>query len=169
MKLKFIRIDSVDELEKAASEKAVENIFFRKHLRNFSSQQVDAMVHQLGIEISPKIECTQCGNCCKTLEPELSTEEIERLSMLKNESPEQFKHNYILHDGKVHFLKTKPCVFLSGNKCSIYAHRPQACAGFPHLDLKDFKYKTSFWSHYSICPIVFNVIESLKEKTGFTA
>lgn len=164
---KFIRINAIEELEKKASSKAIENIFFKKHLRNFSSEKVDDLVHQLDKEITPKIDCTQCGNCCKKLDPELSSEEIEKLAAVKNESPEQFKQNYVLHDGKSHFLKTKPCMFLMENKCSVYTSRPQACAGFPHLDLNDFKFRNTFWSNYSLCPIVYNVIESLKEKTGF--
>jgi Fe-S-cluster containining protein len=167
MKNKFIRINSIEELEKKATSKAVENIFFKKHLRNFTSHQVDALVHNLDKEISPQIDCTQCGNCCKKLEPELSTDEIEKLATLKQESPEQFKQKHVLHDGETHFLKTKPCIFLNERKCSIYLSRPQACAGFPHLDLKEFKYKSSFWNNYNLCPIVYNVIESLKEKTGF--
>lgn len=167
MKNKFIRINSVEELEQTAKLKAVENIFFRKYLRGYSSNIIDEMVHQLDKEITSMIDCTACGNCCKKLEPELSTDEIERLSKLKNESPEQFKQKYTLHDGKTHFLKTKPCMFLSQCKCSIYSQRPQACAAFPHLDLNEFKYKSTFWSNYSICPIVYNVIESLKEKTAF--
>lgn len=167
MKPKFIRINSVEELEKTVATKAVENSFFKKHLRNFSSEKVDVLVHQLDKEITPQIDCTQCGNCCKKLETELSSDEIEKLAAVKNESPEQFKQNYVLHDGKSHFLKTKPCMFLNECKCSVYASRPQACAGFPHLDLNDFKYRSTFWSNYSLCPIVFNVIESLKEKTGF--
>lgn len=167
MSRKFIRIDSVSELEKLASAKAVENIFFKKHLRNFSSEKVDTLVHELDREITPQIDCTQCGNCCKKLEPDLSSDEIEKLAAVKNVSPEQFKQNFVLHDGKSHFLKTKPCIFLKENKCTVYESRPQACGGFPHLDLNDFKYRNTFWSNYSLCPIVFNVIESLKEKTGF--
>ncbi len=167
MSRKFLRIDTVSKLEKIASEKAVENIFFKKHLRNFSAEKVDELVHLLDKEITPLIDCTQCGNCCKKLEPELSSDEIEQLAAVKNESPEHFKQNYVLHDGKSHFLKTKPCMFLNECKCSVYTSRPQACAGFPHLDLNDFKYRSTFWSNYLLCPIVFNVIESLKEKTEF--
>lgn len=167
MKCKFIRINSIDELEYKASLKAIENIFFKKHLRNFSSEKVDDLVHQLDKEISPQIDCTQCGNCCKKLEPELSSEEMVKLALVKNECPEQFKNKYVLHDGKSHFLKTKPCMFLKECKCTVYSSRPQACAGFPHLNLKDFKFRSTFWSNYSLCPIVYNVIESLKEKTGF--
>lgn len=167
MALKFIRINSVEELEEKASSKAIENIFFKKHLRNYSSEKIDELVHQLDKELTPQIDCTKCGNCCKKLEPELSSDEIKKLAMVKNESPEEFKIKYVLHDGKSHFLKTKPCMFLNECKCSIYSSRLQACAGFPHLDLKDFKYRSNFWSNYSLCPIVLNVIESLKEKTGF--
>lgn len=149
-------------------EKQVENIFFKKFLRNVPSASVDEKVKVLNAEVSSVVDCTQCANCCKQLEPGLDTHEIERLALRKEMMAEDFKQMYVAFDGESQFLKTKPCMFLDGHRCGIYEDRPGACAAYPHLDQPDIKYKRSVWSNYSICPIVFNVIEGLKQQVNFT-
>jgi uncharacterized protein len=149
-------------------QKNIENIFFKKHLRSIGSPIVDEKIHQLNNRFSRLIDCTQCANCCKQFEPGLDAHEIETLAAQKNLSSEIFRQEYVAFDGEALFLKTKPCMFLNDCRCSIYVHRPAACAGFPHLDGKDMKYKRSLWSNYGVCPIVYNVIEALKQELGFS-
>lgn len=147
--------------------KAIENIFFKKHLRNIASAVIDEKIHALALSVAAEIDCTKCANCCKKLEPGLEDNEIKGLAQLKNMPPDYFRATYVGYDGEACFLKTKPCMFLDGNKCGIYNNRPAACAGYPHLDGKDMKYKRSLWSNYQVCPIVFNVIEQLKTEVAF--
>ncbi|MES2691705.1 MAG: YkgJ family cysteine cluster protein [Bacteroidota bacterium] len=129
---------------------------------------VDEKIHALNKEVSAEIDCTACANCCRQLEPGLETEEIERLALEKQMAADVFKQTYVAFDGEAQFLKTKPCMFLDDCKCSIYKNRPAACAGYPHLDGKDMKYKRSLWSNYVVCPIVFNVVEGLKNELNFS-
>ncbi len=161
-------ITSPTQMQPLLAAKNIENIFFKKHLRNFKSVVVDEAIHQLNNVISAKIDCTTCANCCKKLEPGLEDTEIEALAAQKNMPAYQFKQTYVAFDGEAQFLKTKPCMFLNDCKCTIYTARPAACAGYPHLDGTDLKYKRSLWSNYSVCPIVFNVIEALKTELNFT-
>lgn len=155
------------QLQPLLAQKNVENIFFKKHLRNISSAEIDEKIHALNEEVSARVDCTQCANCCKRLEPGLEPNEIEVLAQQKQMPAELFKQAHVAFDGEALFLKTKPCMFLDECKCSIYTYRPAACAGYPHLDGKDMKYKRSLWSNYSTCPIVFNVIEALKSQLNF--
>lgn len=157
----------LDEMKPLLAKKNIENIFFKKHLRQHSSEQVDALIHELAATITPKIDCLACANCCKNLEPGLEDDELERLAKLAGHTTESFKQQFVAFDGETLFLKTKPCSFLNGYACQIYPDRPGACSGFPHLDAKDMKYKRSLWSNYTICPIVFNVVEQLKVKLQF--
>lgn len=150
------------------AQKSIENIFFKKYLRNFSSAEVDEKIHLLNENISTQIDCTACANCCKQLEPGLETGEIETLAAQKQLPAGIFREHYVAFDGEAQFLKTKPCMFLDQCRCSIYAHRPAACAAYPHLDGKDMKYKRALWSNYAICPIVFNVVEELKKELRFS-
>jgi Fe-S-cluster containining protein len=161
-------IQHPEEILPLLAQKNIENIFFKKHLRNFSSEEIDAHIHRLNTEVSAQIDCTTCANCCKKLEPGLEPNELETLALQKNMPPDVFKQQYVAFDGEAQFLKTKPCMFLADCKCSIYAVRPAACAGYPHLDGKDMKYKRSLWSNYGVCPIVFNVLEALKSELQFT-
>jgi uncharacterized protein len=150
-------------------QKSIENIFFKKHLRNISSAVVDQKIYALNEKVSAQVDCMQCANCCKQLEPGLETDEIEILARQLPVSAEIFRERYVAFDGEAQYLKTKPCMFLKVCRCSIYIHRPAACSGYPHLDGKDMKYKRSLWSNYAVCPIVFNVVEGLKKELGFTA
>lgn len=156
-----------DSIQPLLARKNIENIFFKKHLRNYSSAVIDEKIHALNKRVSSGIDCTQCANCCKQLEPGLETDEIELLALEKQVPAELFKQTYVAFDGDAQFLKTKPCMFLDSCKCSIYNKRPAACAGYPHLDGKDMKYKRSLWSNYAVCPIVFNVVEELKTELDF--
>jgi uncharacterized protein len=155
------------ELAPVLKDKTIENIFFKKFLRDIASNIVDEKIYRLNALVGPQIDCLKCANCCKKLEPGLEEHEIERLAAHKQLSPEEFKHQYVAYDGTALYLQTKPCMFLDNCSCNIYISRPAACAGYPHLDQKDLKYRRSFWENYSICPIVFNVVEALKQELGF--
>lgn len=160
-------IHTPDEIKEVLADKNIENIFFKKYLKTFSGNEVDSAINELNNTISALVDCTKCGNCCKYLEPAIDESDIERLAPLCGKDAITFKQHHVAFDGFTLFMKTKPCLFLSGKTCSIYQQRPIACAGFPHLDGKNFKYKKTLWEHYQLCPIVFNVIEALKIKLNF--
>ncbi|MES2561076.1 MAG: YkgJ family cysteine cluster protein [Bacteroidota bacterium] len=149
-------------------DKTIDNIFFKKFLRGVSSKEVDDRIHRLSETISTQVDCLQCANCCKKLEPGLEASEIETLAAIKQQEIDEFKQQYVAYDGEALYLKTKPCMFLDDCACTIYEQRPAACAGYPHLNQPDMKFRRTLWENYSICPIVFNVIEGLKEELGFS-
>ncbi|MES2778489.1 MAG: YkgJ family cysteine cluster protein [Bacteroidota bacterium] len=148
-------------------DKTIDNIFFKKFLRGVASNEVDERIHRLSETVSAQVDCLQCANCCKKLEPGLEANEIETLATLKQQAIELFKQEYVAYDGEALYLKTKPCMFLNDCSCTIYEHRPAACAGYPHLNQTDMKFRRTLWENYSICPIVFNVVEELKVELGF--
>ncbi|MDB5201112.1 MAG: hypothetical protein JWQ27_521 [Ferruginibacter sp.] len=152
-----------------AEERATEHDLFREFLDKFDGSELDATVHRLNEIITPQIDCTQCGACCKTLMINVTEPEAERLAGTLHQSTDQFKENYIetsLQGQMV--INSIPCVFLSGTVCSIYTDRFEECRQFPHLHKDNFK--TRYFGtlmHYGRCPIIFNVIEALKTATGF--
>lgn len=160
-------IDTPEAMAPLLTEKNIENIFFKKFLRNQTSSSIDEFIHQSYPIVSAQINCLECANCCKKLEPGIEQTEISELAQLNHQLPEVFKQNHVAYDGDAYYLKAKPCLFLTDNMCSIYNNRPQSCSGYPHLDQKDMKFRRTFWENYAICPIVFNVIESLKVSLGF--
>lgn len=145
------------------------NYRFRSYLKSKDSDRLDITVQELFQFYSSHIDCTKCGNCCVLLKPLIKNNDIRALAPLINKSIQDFKRDYIVidDDGDMHF-KELPCPFLENNKCSVYNSRPDDCRSYPHLHKQDFLSRLfGVIDNYSICPIVFNVYEELKEKFHF--
>ena len=92
-----------------------------------------------------RFECTACGSCCLNhgdgFEYVYSTMRERRAIAAHLQMPQaEFEARYCDDvDGLLSF-RSKPlgtpeagkaCIFLEGNRCSIYAHRPTQCRTFP--------------------------------------
>jgi len=160
-------VTDIAKIEKLAKQKADDNWKFRFFLKStpIPSEKIDAIVHRLNKQVSAKIDCTACANCCKTVSPILDEEDIVTFAKGLGISPEQLKSKYLIPDEEGYTFNAKPCPFLVDNKCSNYDHRPKACASYPHLHKDDFGFRTIGVIHNcSVCPIVFNVFERLKDE-----
>ncbi|MCZ2442787.1 MAG: YkgJ family cysteine cluster protein [Flavobacteriales bacterium] len=148
--------------------KEAENAAFRKHLLKIPFPEVDRMLHDIAKEVEARIDCRECANCCKVLEPDVSSDEIQRLKNLSSQPDFEMKQIMTEPDTSVLYMKAKPCVFLKNNLCTLYAHRPASCADYPHLQQIRSKFRMKhIIEQYGVCPIVYKSIEKLKEKTGF--
>jgi uncharacterized protein len=158
----------IHKIEELARLRKEENVKFKSFLRGKNARKVSLAIHRLNDEIAPKIDCTACGNCCRNLSPCLNKEDLKKLSAGLGLTTDEVVEKYTETDANGLSLKHLPCIFLDGNKCSIYAHRPEPCASFPHLHHEDITGKLrNILDNYSICPIIFNVIEKLKQEMGF--
>lgn len=142
-----------------------EDMRFRSYLKgsDHSDAQLDAVVKEVTDEIWAQIDCTTCGNCCRTLQIIVDDKDIKRLATRFGITPKQFAAKYIrtAEDGEKHF--DSPCPFLEGNACSVYEDRPQACRDFPYLYTPGFRQRTLMMiDNNATCPIVFNVWQTLK-------
>ncbi len=147
-----------------------ENKRFKVFLKPIPTRMVDTYVQELEKKIAASIDCTACGNCCKVLEPPVDDDEVQRLAKLKNINADEFEKEYVGKEANtaIHFLKCQPCIFLQNNSCTIYQDRPASCADYPHLHQPNIKYRwKSLMDNYAMCPIVYNVVEALKEKMDF--
>ena len=162
----------VTDLTRIAEEgiiKEEENVRFREMLENHNSASVDNMVFQLNESISSQIDCTKCGNCCRSLMINVSNEDAQMLAAQLQLSGKEFEEKYIecSGEGTLAVMNSIPCHFLGENKCSVYTARPKECREFPGLHHKGFTQRLfATFMHYGRCPIVYNVIEALK--TGIT-
>lgn len=88
--------------------------------------------------------CTACGKCCKSngaTRVFVNSKEIENIASAMNISVDAVNKEYITtvlgNDGTElnslmkHSSKNQ-CVFLDGNKCSIYSARPTQCRTYPY-------------------------------------
>jgi len=142
---------------------------FSDYLKNANLPHLDQTVQDLNQEISEIIDCTQCGNCCKTLMIVVKEEEADQVSKAVNLDRKAFDKQY-LEKGMygLMLMNQMPCHFLENNSCTIYQDRFEGCREFPALHLPDFKKRLfTHFMHYGRCPIIFNVIENLKDIIGF--
>ena len=149
--------------------KMEENDRFKVFVKECNSEQVDALVSELDKTISPQINCTDCGNCCKSLMVLISDPEADNLSQHLGQTRETFDTAYLEKGSNgLMIMNRMPCPFLSDNKCAVYEHRFEGCKEFPALHLPNFTRRlfTTFM-HYDRCPIIYNVVEGLKNEIGF--
>ena len=152
-----------------ASQHEEENEHFRDFLNNRQTEEVDNIVFELNDAISPQIDCTACGNCCKSYMINVTPEEATDVSTHLNIELPAFKEKYLeeSYQGQL-IMKSIPCSFLNGTVCSIYEHRFDGCREFPHLHRPNFSGRLfGILMYYGTCPIIFNVVERLKERLGF--
>ena len=146
-----------------------ENEAFRSFLNHRDRYDIDNMVHDINLKVEPLIDCTHCGACCKGLMINVTKNETEDIAKHLNITTEHFTEKYIEESaGGMMIMNTIPCHFLEDKKCSVYEHRFSECRDFPHLHKPNFNDRLfATLIHYSICPIIFNVVEELKIKTNF--
>ncbi len=146
-----------------------ENDAFRVFIKNSDAAEIDCLVHQINAVVEAAIDCTECGACCKTLMINVEPPEAEKLATCLNMGQAEFKQLYIEESLQGHLvINQMPCHFLADTRCSVYEDRFSECREFPHLHKKDFRNRMfGTLMHYAMCPIIFNVVEELKIRTGF--
>jgi len=139
--------------------------YYKKNKRRLS--KMDTVVHQLHNEVSERIDCLSCANCCKTLGPAIYDKDIERIAKALRIKPSEVVSAYLRIDEDGDYVfKSMPCPFLMhDNYCSIYESRPKACREYPHTDRRNFEqiYKLTV-KNTSTCPIAYEVLWELIKK-----
>ena len=140
---------------------------FLTRLENNPPRNLDRLAEKADRAVWEETDCLSCANCCKTMSPTFNTKDIRRISAHFNMSPKQFKEKWLFFDKKdKDWMNTKqPCQFLDlkTNMCSIYAIRPDDCAGFPHLAKKKMvDYMHVHKQNIAYCPATFKMVEKMK-------
>lgn len=141
---------------------------FRTFLKgvDFEIKELDAIVRKHYEYVARQIDCCACGNCCRQILPTLSDADVRRLAAGLGITAEEVVGRYLARDedGDLTFNR-RPCPLLEGNLCRAYKHRPETCRSYPHLQNEDFVFRLAqAVSNCSVCPIVFNVFERLKDE-----
>lgn len=139
--------------------------YYKKNKKRLG--KMDTIVQQLHDEVSEKIDCLTCANCCRTLGPAIYDKDIERIAKALRIKPSEVVSSYLRIDEDGDYVfKSMPCPFLmDDNYCSIYESRPKACREYPHTDRKNFEqiYKLTV-KNASTCPIAYEVLYKLMDK-----
>ena len=160
------------QIARIGRQKRDENFRFRAYLKNH--RHSDRRLRRFGEEIQAQIDFTQCANCCRVTETEITERDIEKLSKFLGVTRDEFLRDYTMRAPEDNELILKRdangCVFLKDNLCSVYEGRPNNCANFPHLVRGDGSIASRMWQfadRATYCPIVYNSLEAFKEKLRF--
>ena len=157
-----------DVVKRLAEEREEENWQFRSFLKgiDLKTEELDAIVHAHYEDVANQIDCCACGNCCREVSAGLDDQDVLRLATGLDIEKDKFKKRFLTkdEDGETIF-RDLPCPFQSGNLCTVYDYRPETCRSFPHLHKDDFVFRLiGVVQNCSVCPIVFNVFERLKDE-----
>ena len=157
------------KIEQMAISNEDENWRFRNFLKrsDMSLEEMDALVHGINDRVSAGIDCTECANCCIVFSPVFTAGDIKKMSRQMGLTSREFESRFLEEDNEeqAYIVQEAPCPFLKNKLCSQYDGRPEGCSSFPHLDQDDFVFRlTGVLEKYSICPIVFNVYDILKNE-----
>ena len=147
---------------------------FRSYLKYMdkSDADIDSLVAGISNQIINQINCKACANCCKEKSPVVLKEELLSISERLGISREEFENKYLekTEESNELIISKRPCPFLKNNECEIYDIRPENCRSYPHLLKEGFRSRLfGVIENYSLCPIVFNTYNQLKEKCNFPA
>jgi len=161
-------VTDIDEIKRLSKKNEEENWGFRSFLKSgaISSKKIDMVAKKLYKRIAAKIDCTQCGNCCRVMEVKLTPSDIKRLAKNLKISEKDFVHRYVTknEEDKTTFAKM-PCAFLEDSQCTLYSSRPDYCRSYPCIQNKSIVPRLiNIIENTSICPIVFNFYEALKQE-----
>lgn len=160
----------VENWKQNAQDHDDDNYKFLRSLKMRSHKKVDRIALQLHQEVFEIVDCTRCANCCRTMRPVFTEEDITRIAQHRGMAKKDFIAAYLEWDDEeqCHRTKAAPCPFLgSDGKCTIYDVRPETCKEFPYTDKPDLAFNTmSRANHALACPAAFYVVEELKNRLG---
>lgn len=140
---------------------------FLRRLEKNPPRGLDKITVALEPEVWKEVDCLTCANCCKTMTPTYTKNDIIRIAAHFNETPQQFSDKWLIYEKKDKDWQNKkqPCQFLNlqDNKCSIYEIRPVDCSGFPHLTKKKMvDYMHVHIQNIEFCPATYKLVEKME-------
>jgi uncharacterized protein len=159
-------ITNLDQIRQLATERHDDFAIMKYlllRLDDVDDDELDGIVQALTERVASAIDCTQCANCCRSLDVYLIPEDIETLAAVSERSYEQLLADVVDCDldaetGEWGRFRHKPCRFLDGRLCSVYAHRPDSCRTYPALT-PDFRWTLDDTIEgAALCPIIYNVL-----------
>jgi len=163
------------KLPEMAKARENENYRFRhflKHHSRLSSKEVDGLASEISARVWQRIDCTTCGNCCRSVSPTFSQNDIDQLGRHLGMDGSEVISKYLKpaesSDENPWIMRKCPCPFLKDKRCTVYESRPANCRDYPYLDKPDFTSRTlAMIGRLSECPAVYEVWDELKQATGF--
>jgi uncharacterized protein len=131
--------------------------------------KIDAIAEATATPIIDAIDCTQCANCCRSLDVYLTRDDAARLAQGVDIALHEVETRYIDHAGAQAVdewgkFRAKPCAFLQGKLCNIYAHRPDSCRDYPVFTPMFRWILEDMIEGAALCPIIYNVLDAMQKQ-----
>lgn len=137
---------------------------YSSYLQRANKNAVLKALPDLHEEAFSKIDCLQCGNCCKGYSPRFKTPDIKRIAKHLKMKDGDLINTYLKVDEEGDYvMQSTPCSFLGpDNYCQIYEVRPSDCQRFPYTN-EDviLKRQKLTLKNSTFCPAVYYVLEKL--------
>lgn len=136
---------------------------------DLNDARIDKLVDMIAAPIVAAIDCTTCANCCRHLEVQLGEDDIIRLAEGLGISHQQAEAQIAMQPMNdpdiIGTFAAKPCPFLDGKLCRVYAHRPTACRDYPQFT-PDFRWMLNWMiAGAHLCPIIYHVLVAMCDQT----
>lgn len=156
---------SPSKVSAAANKCEKENMRFRVFLKNNANpDELDRQFLALHNELFAGYDCCKCNNCCRKYSTIVQEEEIGAIATFLGVTRQAFMEEFLTQTNEGYEIKV-PCSFLNENgECAIQTCKPSECRNFPHTNKPE-----RLWSllgvleFAEVCPIVFEILERLKD------
>lgn len=166
-------ITDLVQIARLGEQRRKDNERFRRYLKTHN--YVERRLKAIAREIEDQIDCTECGNCCRVATAKVTDRDAAKLAKFLGVTVGHFLRHYTKEDDEEGRILMREegagCVFLSGNECTVYEARPDACQLFPHTVKGEGSRASRMWQYIDracYCPIVYNTMEAWKHETGFS-
>lgn len=165
-------LTDLDTIQRLAAEKHDAYEVLRYQLQDddlLTDAQIDALVDEIAAPVIAAIDCTQCANCCRSLDVYLTESDAGRLAAGIDVPLASLIDSHIdLERGRAKdewgVFRQRPCAFLNGKLCSVYEHRPESCRIYP-VFTPDFRWTLDETiAGAGLCPIIHNVLDAMLER-----
>ncbi len=130
----------------------------------FTDAEIDALAESIAAPVIAAIDCTRCAHCCRALHVYLTPPDAERLAAGIHVPLESILQDHVQPAPEAEewgVFRQRPCPFLNGTLCSVYAHRPESCRLYP-VFTPDFRWTLAdTLAGAALCPIIYNVLDRL--------
>ncbi|MEL6404553.1 MAG: YkgJ family cysteine cluster protein [Chloroflexota bacterium] len=135
---------------------------------DLSDEKIDTLADKIATPIINAIDCTTCANCCRSLDVQLGDDDLARLANGIDVPLDKIKTHVAVQDNDdpdiIGTFAEKPCAFLDGKLCSVYAHRPTSCRDYPQFT-PDFRWMLSWMINGAhLCPIIYHVLVAMVDE-----
>ena len=160
-----------NEVAEMARKKEEENYAFRTYLKIHANPSVlDRQFQKLHRELIAEYDCNACRNCCRQFRGNLMERELSRCASKLDLSRKDFAATYLRknQEGTYDTLHV-PCDFLrEDGSCLFGKDKPKSCKDYPFTDRPDrMGSLLGIVENSFVCPVVFEMLERLKEEYGF--